>query len=703
MSKIPNSGPDRPLAASRDSLVSVAYGDDGPVSMGRRSFLALPELPPTPPATTPSPRAPAKLDDATLLAIAPLTLSKELRVSVAHAGRVIVKYNPGRAHLVLTPLQWAALETFEGGRTVPAALKQLLDDGRTVPLCEFYELVLKACDQGILQTPGHPIPAPVDQAGWRFSLPGKVVRVVAVTLVFTWLIFLVLKPLVTPGHWLWWIPAWALICLASSAGAVLSAMVVNAVDGDLYNPRFIRRSLFPRFAIDHEDALFGGRQVEIDAALAQITPFLGFTTIATWWAPPLALPLFLGLLWSLVPIGKSPGNTLLRAWRHAPRTSAAADFRFKPNQTLLHRIRQHRESNELRFAFLRIGFGVLWLVLLTLGCLKAADLDFVEVWETQFTRYIANIALWEVAVLVGLGLAGALVVGLALVAEHVRLRKATREQQETRELASLKRPAPDMAGLIAFLGETHPFLHLPIKRRELIAEVMRQTPFAAGETVINAGDKLTRLYIVFSGSVRTATAGVPNPTNVFPAGAIVGESVLFQGGEQAAAIIGVVPGIIVSVNREAYEDLIAPFVPQHKIEDAIQKVSFLRQISLSRHWPAYLLDSFSRRAVVHSFGYSSVILETGRENLWFYVVQEGELRVMRNGRKISRLRPGDFFGEISLLQNSLTTADVVGHVPGRYLAIPRHDFLAFLAQDHEIAMQFEAIASRRLGHPVFPL
>lgn len=701
MSEIPKSTLRLAQSTAKDSSASVAYGDNGPIPLARVATPPLPKLPAR--ASTPPPRPPAKVDEATLLSVSVLTLSKELRLSVAHVGRVIVKYHPGRRHLVLTPLQWTVLQTFEAGRTVPAALKHLLHNGGCIPLCEFYELILKACDQGILQTPGYPLPARVVHAPWRFSLPGKLLRPLAALLIFASLLLLLIYPLQVPAHWLWWLPGWALLCVAKSAGTALAAAVVNATDGDLYHPRFITRSLFPRFVIDHDDALLGGRQVEVNIALAQIVPFSSLATLATIWAPSLALPLFLGLLWSLAPIRRNPGYLLLRAAQHAPRTSTAEDFRFKPNQTLLHRIRQHLEPTELRFLFLRVGYAVPWFLLLVVTWAAITRFDFEQAWETHLAHRVVMIAWWTLAGLFGLALVGGVILALAVAIETRRIRQTKRQQQDARELASMRRPAPDLAGLVAFLGETHPFINLPLKRRELIAENIRQTPFAAGETVIAAGDKLTRLYLVYAGSVRITTAGTSRSDIVYPAGSIVGERVLFEGGQQAAAVIGVVPGILVSVNREAYEELIAPFVPRHKIEDAIQKVSFLRRIALSRHWPAHLLDSFSRRAVVHSFGYSSVILETGRENLWFYVLQEGELRVMRNGRKVARLRPGDFFGEISVLQNSLTTADIVGHVPGRYLAIPRQDFLVFLTQDHEIAMQFEAIASRRLGRPVFPL
>ncbi len=182
----------------------------------------------------------------------------------------------------------------------------------------------------------------------------------------------------------------------------------------------------------------------------------------------------------------------------------------------------------------------------------------------------------------------------------------------------------------------------------------------------------------------------------------MGEGVLLLAhAAQPAEIRGLRPGLLLSINHEVYEDAVAPFVPRGKIEDAVQKIAFLRRIALSRHWSPHVLDGFARRSITQSFDYGVTLIEADCDNLWFFLLMEGELRVMRDGRKVGRLLPGDFFGEISLLRNSPTTAQLVGHHAGRCLAIPKTDFLAFLSQNPEIAMQIEALASHRLGRPVF--
>jgi CRP/FNR family cyclic AMP-dependent transcriptional regulator len=59
-----------------------------------------------------------------------------------------------------------------------------------------------------------------------------------------------------------------------------------------------------------------------------------------------------------------------------------------------------------------------------------------------------------------------------------------------------------------------------------------------------------------------------------------------------------------------------------------------------------------------------MIVEEGSIGTDFYLILSGDATVSKGGRVIRRLRPGDFFGEISLLDGGPRSATVVaeGHV-----------------------------------------
>jgi CRP/FNR family transcriptional regulator, cyclic AMP receptor protein len=63
--------------------------------------------------------------------------------------------------------------------------------------------------------------------------------------------------------------------------------------------------------------------------------------------------------------------------------------------------------------------------------------------------------------------------------------------------------------------------------------------------------------------------------------------------------------------------------------------------------------------------------ETGRE---FFAIVEGTARVIRNGRKIARLGPGEAFGELALLDRAPRNATVVAESDMELLVLGQREF-----------------------------
>lgn len=62
----------------------------------------------------------------------------------------------------------------------------------------------------------------------------------------------------------------------------------------------------------------------------------------------------------------------------------------------------------------------------------------------------------------------------------------------------------------------------------------------------------------------------------------------------------------------------------------------------------------------------------------FYVVLDGFATVKRNGRKVGELGPGDYFGELALLDPSPRNADVVARTPVNVARLLVNDFRTLL-------------------------
>lgn len=88
----------------------------------------------------------------------------------------------------------------------------------------------------------------------------------------------------------------------------------------------------------------------------------------------------------------------------------------------------------------------------------------------------------------------------------------------------------------------------------------------------------------------------------------------------------------------------------------------------------------------------ATVVRQGDAGDTFFVILEGEAKVAGpSGRVVNRLRPGEYFGEISLLDGGPRTASVVAETPLRMLALSRSALLRVVQRE-------PAVGVRLLGH-----
>jgi CRP-like cAMP-binding protein len=86
------------------------------------------------------------------------------------------------------------------------------------------------------------------------------------------------------------------------------------------------------------------------------------------------------------------------------------------------------------------------------------------------------------------------------------------------------------------------------------------------------------------------------------------------------------------------------------------------------------LASLAERATSVEFPAGHVIARQGEIGTGFFVVIEGWVRVVRDGEMVARLGPGEFFGELSVLDRMPRNASVVAESAVTCLALASWDF-----------------------------
>ena len=94
----------------------------------------------------------------------------------------------------------------------------------------------------------------------------------------------------------------------------------------------------------------------------------------------------------------------------------------------------------------------------------------------------------------------------------------------------------------------------------------------------------------------------------------------------------------------------------------------------------------ARRATEVDFPAGHVIARQGEIGTGLFIIVSGAVKVVRSGDVIARLRGGDFFGELSVLDRMPRTASVTADEPTRCLALASWDFDAAVNESPAIAL-----------------
>jgi CRP-like cAMP-binding protein len=97
-----------------------------------------------------------------------------------------------------------------------------------------------------------------------------------------------------------------------------------------------------------------------------------------------------------------------------------------------------------------------------------------------------------------------------------------------------------------------------------------------------------------------------------------------------------------------------------------------------------------------AFDQNATIAEEGAPGDVFYVIHAGQAKVIRGGRTVTRLVPGDYFGEIALLDGGPRSASVVTETPVEVMALNRKPFHAMLEREPAIVLKMLEELARRL-------
>jgi hypothetical protein len=171
-------------------------------------------------------------------------------------------------------------------------------------------------------------------------------------------------------------------------------------------------------------------------------------------------------------------------------------------------------------------------------------------------------------------------------------------------------------------------------------------------------------------------------------------------GSVQVAAIGIRPALVITgLLLPALALLSYPRL--REIDDASQvseeQVALVSATPLFAPLPVTTLERVSACLLEVTAKAGATVVSEGTPGELFYVISRGEVDVLRNGLHLRTLGPGDYFGEIALLQNVSRTATCVARTDVELYALNRVRFVAAVGGDLRSSAAAEDVIAARLG------
>jgi CRP/FNR family transcriptional regulator, cyclic AMP receptor protein len=126
------------------------------------------------------------------------------------------------------------------------------------------------------------------------------------------------------------------------------------------------------------------------------------------------------------------------------------------------------------------------------------------------------------------------------------------------------------------------------------------------------------------------------------------------------------------------------------------KVDLLRKVSLFAHCSPTSLESAAKNTDEVDVAAGRTLIKQGEPSDTFYVLVDGAADVVIDGKSRRMLGPGDFFGEISMLDRGPATATVTTTKPSRMMVMSHMQFRDAIKGNQDLLMQVLAAVAERL-------
>jgi len=214
----------------------------------------------------------------------------------------------------------------------------------------------------------------------------------------------------------------------------------------------------------------------------------------------------------------------------------------------------------------------------------------------------------------------------------------------------------------------------------IVIGAMKEVVTKPGERIINQGEVGDFLFVIEAGKMDCLikSGDEEKVVKTCETGDVFGELALMYNSKRAASVESKEAGVCWQLDRDTFNHIVRKAAEKKRERYDL----FLSKVPILSGMDAYERSQIADALKSESYDDGQTIISEGEVGRKFYILEEGQGVVMKNGVKVSEYGVGDFFGELALITNQprLATVKAVGSM--KVLTIDKASFHRLLNVDH---------------------
>jgi CRP-like cAMP-binding protein len=257
-------------------------------------------------------------------------------------------------------------------------------------------------------------------------------------------------------------------------------------------------------------------------------------------------------------------------------------------------------------------------------------------------------------------------------------------------------------GIDSLIEGTPLFEGLTLNERRALARSMRHHRARAGETIIREGDPAESFYLIADGEVVVYHEEAPNePIATLTKGDYLGEASAMEGAVRSASARATRQTELLVLDRIDFRLFARAHVSvAEKVNEAKELIALLRKM------PAFREVTLAQLAIMASLMKplralaGDEVVRQGDIGSSMFIIREGQVEVLvspdgKEQRRVAVLGPGEYFGEIALVEKVPRTASVKALADCELSELTKDDFDRRIGKSLAAVQALGRISSRR--------